>query len=327
MGVEHSIIIPMYNAENTIERCVNSVLKQTIDNIEIILVDDGSSDATLVISKRLQERDQRIIVLHQQNRGVSSARNKGLNRASGKYVYFIDSDDYVDETYIENLNKSNSELVVAAYKIENYNGECQLLKRYPHIFFRTMNHEVLKEYIIMGMFNYPVAKRFLKSIISEQGLFFDPTLQIAEDTDFVTSYLCFSQDVEIISATDYHYIKGGAGTSLSTQRLSEKFIDNIECAQDCIYNKLFRLFGTEAEVIITKRIAPLYKDFIAEIITDDIIDRELLKHIYKKKWFKEALNNENLFKDENVKFQFIMKLKSPTILLLYLKYVQHKKIC
>ena len=322
-----SIIIPVYNVQKYLPECLDSLLEQTYTEWEALLVDDGSTDGSGAICEKYALRDSRFRVIHKNNGGAASAKNVGLDHVKGEYVGFIDSDDYVDETYIENLNKSKAELVVAAYKIENYNGECQLLKRYPHIFFRTMNHEVLKEYIIMGMFNYPVAKRFLKSIISEQGLFFDPTLQIAEDTDFVTSYLCFSQDVEIISATDYHYIKGGAGTSLSTQRLSEKFIDNIECAQDCIYNKLFRLFGTEAEVIITKRIAPLYKDFIAEIITDDIIDRELLKHIYKKKWFKEALNNENLFKDENVKFQFIMKLKSPTILLLYLKYVQHKKIC
>lgn len=326
MDVIHSIIIPMYNAEHTIEKCVNSVIRQTIKNIEIILVDDGSTDDTFSICKQLQKRDRRIILLHQSNGGVSSARNMGLDKASGKYIYFIDSDDYVDECYIENLNTSDAELIVAAYKIENYKGECQVVKKYPQDFIETVNQELLKKYIIMGAFNYAVAKRFLRSIIFENRVYFDPVLQIAEDTDFVITYLGCVQSVEINCATDYHYINRGLGTSLSNQELTEKYIDNIESSQDCIYSKLCRLFGVEAADIVTKRLVPLYKNYIAEIIADNVINSELLIHIFNKKWFRKVLDDRDIFRDENYKFRIIIKLKSPKVLLLYFKYVKHKKI-
>lgn len=95
-----SIIVPVYNVEKFVEKCVKSLMNQTHKNIEIILVDDGSPNHSPEIIDRIAAEDQRVHVIHQQNRGVSAARNAGLQCASGEYVMFVDGDDWVDSDYV-----------------------------------------------------------------------------------------------------------------------------------------------------------------------------------------------------------------------------------
>ena len=91
-----SIIVPIYNAQNYLNRCLDSLLAQTLEDIEIILINDGSKDDSLAICRAYEEKDSRIIVIDQKNAGVSAARNAGLDRASGQYVGFVDPDDWVE---------------------------------------------------------------------------------------------------------------------------------------------------------------------------------------------------------------------------------------
>ena len=98
-----SVIIPVYNVEEYLCECVDSVLVQTYQNFEIILVDDGSTDSSGRICDEYAEKDSRISVIHQENRGPSKTRNTGLNNANGKYIYFLDSDDYIENNALELL--------------------------------------------------------------------------------------------------------------------------------------------------------------------------------------------------------------------------------
>lgn len=98
-----SVIVPVYNVENYIERCVNSIQAQTYGEFELILVDDGSTDGSGRICDRMKEEDRRIQVIHQENKGLSAARNRGLSAATGDYITYIDSDDYVHPSYLEVL--------------------------------------------------------------------------------------------------------------------------------------------------------------------------------------------------------------------------------
>ena len=91
-----SVIIPVYNVENYIEKCLNSIVNQTYNNLEIIIIDDGSTDNSIAIAEKIAENDKRIRIISQVNQGVSSARNLGLDNASGEYILFIDSDDWLD---------------------------------------------------------------------------------------------------------------------------------------------------------------------------------------------------------------------------------------
>ena len=100
---EISVITPVYNVENKIRRCIDSILSQTFTDFELILVDDGSSDRSGDLCEQYSKQDERIKVIHQNNQGASAARNAGIQTATGRYVGFVDSDDYVDENYLSVL--------------------------------------------------------------------------------------------------------------------------------------------------------------------------------------------------------------------------------
>lgn len=116
-----SVIVPVYNDEKYLEECANSALKQTYKNIELILVDDGSTDSTPTLCEKLAREDKRVRVLHKENGGVGSSRNAGLAMASGDYVLFIDNDDFIDPDQIEVLykllKKNDADIAIGNYRI------------------------------------------------------------------------------------------------------------------------------------------------------------------------------------------------------------------
>ena len=116
-----SVIVPMYNCEKYIERCICSLIEQTYKQIEILVVDDGSTDGSAVIIKELQRKNCNLKYFYQKNQGVSIARNKAIDEAEGKYLLFVDSDDYLSSNYIEDMVQSaerdQSELVIAGYTL------------------------------------------------------------------------------------------------------------------------------------------------------------------------------------------------------------------
>ena len=103
-----SVIVPIYNVEKYLNKCIESIINQTYKNLEIILIDDGSTDKSGKICDRFEKKDNRIKVIHQKNAGVSSARNTGIDSADGLWIAFIDSDDWVEENYIKNLIENTS---------------------------------------------------------------------------------------------------------------------------------------------------------------------------------------------------------------------------
>jgi len=121
-----SVIIPVYNVEKLISRCVDSVLNQTYQNFEIILVDDGSPDNCPQLCDEYAKKDARILVLHKQNGGLSSARNAGIEAAKGEYITFIDSDDYINDDYLQTLytaiSEDNTSLAIGSHRAVYDNG-------------------------------------------------------------------------------------------------------------------------------------------------------------------------------------------------------------
>lgn len=111
-----SVLIAAYNVAEYLEKCLESVIKQTYKNIEIIVVDDGSTDDTSKLCDRFAESDSRIKVIHQKNSGLSAARNAGLKAATGDFVFFVDGDDFLSEEAIEELIKHDADIVVCGYK-------------------------------------------------------------------------------------------------------------------------------------------------------------------------------------------------------------------
>lgn len=120
-----SVIVPVYKVENFLDRCVDSLINQTYKNIEIILVDDGSPDKCPQICEEWARQDYRVKVIHKENGGLSDARNKGLESAKGKYICFVDSDDYVNKTFVENLYKTliNNNVNIACIGLQEFNDD------------------------------------------------------------------------------------------------------------------------------------------------------------------------------------------------------------
>ena len=109
-----SIIIPVYNAEATLNKCVDSILMQPFANFEVILVDDGSKDGSFQICEEYARKDSRVTVIHKENGGVSSARNRGLEIAKGNWVTFVDSDDYINDSYL--VLPEDKDIIFASYR-------------------------------------------------------------------------------------------------------------------------------------------------------------------------------------------------------------------
>jgi glycosyltransferase involved in cell wall biosynthesis len=118
-SIKVSIIVPVYNAEHTIIKCCDSIATQTYENLEIWLVDDGSTDGSFRLCKQLQMNDIRFNVIHKENGGVSSARNAGIKNATGDYVTFIDSDDYISPDYIEKMvcENQDADLIISGIQV------------------------------------------------------------------------------------------------------------------------------------------------------------------------------------------------------------------
>ena len=203
-----SIIVPVYNVEKYISRCIDSILAQTFNDWECILVDDGSPDKSGDICDEYAARDSRIRVIHKQNGGVSFARNAGLSAAQGEYIYFIDSDDYVEREALELLlsKAKQSEADIMVHGIVNdyiYKHSSTAVKyvSLPEKDYST----ILEMSDRWGLLKGPVNKLFKNSIIKNKALRFDESISYGEDTKFTFEYLVHCHSIAFVPRHLYHY--------------------------------------------------------------------------------------------------------------------------
>lgn len=219
-----SIVVPIYNVEHYLPRCIDSLLQQTYTNIEVVLVDDGSSDNSASICDEYALQDIRINVIHTENGGLSAARNLGIDKISGEWVAFIDSDDWLETDAIESLMKLTDgkrvEMVIAGYNIvDDSESRCpctdtqkkKILSRDEALteMFRP------KDYPYLG---YVAGKLYRADIIRGKNIRFDDELSYNEDRLFCVAYLCaVKSDVAYTTRPAYNYYqrKGSLMNSLS----------------------------------------------------------------------------------------------------------------
>lgn len=199
-----SIIVPVYKVEPYLEACVLSILRQTYRDFELILVDDGSPDQCGKICDELARRDPRIRVIHQQNGGVSKARNVGIDAAVGEWIAFIDSDDLVTPRFLaafQVYENHTSDLVIQGWR--NLKSG-QLGEKY---LFQTQHYDSLKEALTPDILTFrgPVCKLFRKSLIDHYHLRFPEDFAYAEDAVFYYSYLGLCSSVQTHNSCRYLY--------------------------------------------------------------------------------------------------------------------------
>lgn len=208
-----SIIVPVYNVEDYISACIDSILNQTFKDFELLLIDDGSTDDSGNICNSYISKDSRVKVIHTKNQGVSKTRNLGIKNAKGKYIMFCDSDDYADKYWCEKLyntikNNSNS-FILCSYTIHNQRQEYEDIK----IKYIQENKSIItnkrsyfsnyKTTLSASVWN----KIYEKEIIMKNNIKFCESLSLGEDKIFNLDYLrCLEDRVIIINDPLYHYI-------------------------------------------------------------------------------------------------------------------------
>lgn len=223
-----SIIIPVYNVEGYIEQCLNSLINQTYSNLEIIIVNDGSTDKSSNICQIYAKKDSRIKVIQQNNKGVSSARNKGLAYAKGDYIMFVDGDDAVDINMIELLMKellSNDKNVtlISCAPTKYWGNLGQKCGNDKNIYFNR--EEAVEDCLYMkNISNAPWAKLIPSKIA--KSIKFNPKITIAEDLDYIYKILQKIDNEVFINSSLYYYriAPGSAMTKPFTERRMDGFI-------------------------------------------------------------------------------------------------------
>ena len=317
-SVFFSVIVPIYNNEKYLPRCIDSILSQTFYDFELILVDDGSTDNSGLICDEYAEKDKRIHVYHKSNGGVSSARNLGLDNAVGKYVVFIDSDDYLDSNYLESFVYCESvDIIIVGYVIEDENGEIVAEKRYN---YDTFTNNQFADAFVSGLFNYVWGKAFRKSVITRSFAHFDERLNVSEDTVFVVDVLSKVQKICVLESQGYHYIKYSHETLTNRFSMIE-LIDSIEASNEVIFEHTIPIFNTESSRNVTMRIGKFYSQIICELINREEVKKTFMRNLFSKKWFRKTLQYaDEIYCDESAKFRALLKTKSYLLVYTYLKH-------
>lgn len=215
--VKFSVIVPVYKVEKYIGRCIESILGQSCDDFELILVNDGSLDDSGRICDEYGLKDSRIRVIHKENGGVSSARNAGLDVAKGQYIVFIDSDDEAMPDYLECMDGYPADLVVAGVRNVDEIGKQHGALEYPQALLSDLTVEDIEKMCENKALNFIYSKCYKASLIQEAHLRFDEAMHLAEDTLFVAEYLCRCSSVQYVAALPYLYYKYDS-TTLSSFR-------------------------------------------------------------------------------------------------------------
>lgn len=286
-----SVVVPIYRAERYIDRCVRSIINQTEKNIEIWLVDDGSPDRCGDICDAFAREDYRVHVIHKENAGVSAARNDGINYASGKYIAFVDADDYIEPNMLSLLidasEQAGAEIAICEYYVEQADTQkkvnlCCNKENGDKIGGKQLLLNFFgKNYIgLASMWN----KLYLRSFLNLQHIRVDESLQRAEDFWFNFEAIDRSDCVSVVSVPLYHYVQ------------------NKESVMHCFRETQFEEWTRNRERLLEyankHNIALDYSDFYYNYIYNTIIFmRELVKNkrmkackiIMKNSFFRQAI--------------------------------------
>ena len=199
MKIKYSVIIPVYNSEKTLKRCLDSLLEQRWEDVEVILINDGSSDRSGKIIRAYSNRYPNIRTVTQENSGVSAARNRGLDEAKGTYITFVDSDDYVSDDYFRVMDeageKEDSDLIVFAKDIAGQRIDERDL--YKKMCSAESMQEKRKILLSSRIIFQPPYKRFKREIIEKRHLRFIKDMYVGEDFNFCFAYMLECKSIRI----------------------------------------------------------------------------------------------------------------------------------
>ena len=283
-----SIIVPIYNSEKWLSRCVESLINQTYKDIEILLVNDGSTDKSLEICKEYEKKDSRITVIDKENGGVSSSRNAGIDAAKGEYIQFVDSDDFIEPQMCEMFANSINDVDMVICGMRIY--EQGRILREPHLESAIYDiRDSIDIYFGLRKINLgPCNKLYRKSLITQQ---FKEGISLGEDTIFLLDYMKNVARVAVISECLYNVVLDNENSLnkkkflnrldlLLEQRKTEEetliYIYGNSCDLTQLYNQY--LSNTHAYFLL---IARAYKSELKAMIKK-YVNRDILQEKIRK---------------------------------------------
>lgn len=323
--IKISVIVPVYNTENVLEKCLESIINQTYENLEIILVNDGSEDNSINICEKYKEKDNRIIIINKENGGLSSARNEGINVATGDYISFVDSDDCIINNFYEYLVKLLVEnkfpdIIQGSFERINFDDIEQAQDVLEERNKDIKEHiEVLANIEALEQLYGPNLKEYIELVVVWNKLYkkdlFDeirfPERRLHEDE--YTTYKLLYKSVKVVKSNIkiYGYIQ--TNNSIMRNPISQKRIDDTLNAYEEVYN----FFDSKKERNLVIKAKRRYLEYCIELVQkimlqekDDEIDVKI-KYILEK--FKNFYSNNISFIEKNTinkkEIEIIEKIK------------------
>lgn len=316
MRVLVSVIVPIYNVENYLSKCIESIINQTLTNIEIILVNDGSTDSSGIIADNYSRNDSRVKVIHKENGGQGSARNIGIELASGEYIGFVDSDDWVDLDMYEKLYNSaiinNASITVCNRKVLDENENIKTIVNIQEKVIENLNSNIT-DYIVNDLlYNHTVVvynKIYKREILQNNNIYFKEVKEVgSEDALFNYQVLFYADKIVAINNTYHNQLERAGSTAreykVGAMSRTAKLIENIYLYSQNI--------GKEN---IGNKVAPIFLIFFQQwnynlIKTYDnknLFNNMVIEQVEaeKNKYFKRA--EKSFVFDKNVK-GYISKL-------------------
>lgn len=283
-----SIIVPMYNAEKYIEKCITSLLEQTYKNCEIIIVNDGSEDKSSEIVEKIATQNVNIKIINQKNRGVSVARNTGIKNANGDYIIFVDADDYLAKDFVEYMLKlitmNNSEF---AYSISNFKKENE--KETQDEFIKEISNDesvglLLSPDVTVGCWN----KIYKRDMLIKNNIFFKTDLFYGEGLSFIINVSKYAKNITIGNRKVYYYRRNNENSATTLFNIEKYY--NGEKSLSLIGEKI-NLNNDYIKSMYLLHVSTFYLGAIVKVIEND------KKNEYKKnyKTWKKLLCDNLLY--------------------------------
>ena len=309
-----SVIIPVYNVEKYLAKCIESILCQTFTDWELILIDDGSIDQSGKICDQYAYKDSRIKVTHKKNEGVSRARNTGIALAQGEYICFIDSDDWIAPTYLQDFKaqEQQCDFYFSGALYDTYD-KVYSYKKYTEKYCQN-RYEIRDEFFNQDLLSngYPWGKLYKTQIIKDNKLRFNENLTINEDHIFVFQYFSCINTLYITNTAGYHYtVFDNSGRKLSSKINSYTELKAASEQFNSIINLLKSLWNFSQE-----KYDSIYNMFVMSKRLSAF--RSLVLH-KEKEYFNTELKfwNESLYVGSNRKEKIVLKI-------LRTKYIWYK---
>lgn len=302
-----SIVVPIYNSDKYLSRCLDSIVHQTFSNLEIILIDNNSIDNSLKICQKYQQQDSRIKIYQNHIQGVSLSRNLGIKYSNGKYIYFLDSDDYLDLNCFEIINKilvtNNVDLVFFNYlglvknkKVNQYNLNTGL--------YLDIN-EVLST-ILLPNLGVVWNKVFNLDIIKQNDIYFDTSYSLGEDLLFSIQYCLKIKSAYLLNKSLYFYTMDNPSSLMHVNKdFSKRRYDLFQ-----IYDNLYQILPSKVKDIVLSEKVSTSADFIGS----DVKDKKLY-NFYKMTIKK----NYKVYKENKLRYSLFKRIK--VVLARYFSYI------